>query len=140
MRKRLLTCIAACLYYSGMVKLVRWWTRRSGKRLVILLYHRATGGNLRRHLLYLSRHYRVLHLEAALEELYRSPKEEKLSRDRRTPLVLTFDDGYRDNFTHGFALACELQVPITVFLIPGYIESGDYFWWREGKRLVSRAQ
>jgi len=53
---------------------------------------------------------------------------------------LTFDDGYHDNYTHGFALARELQVPITIFLIPGYIESGEYFWWLEGKRLVQRAQ
>ena len=27
-----------------------------------------------------------------------------------------------------------------VFLIPGYVESGDYFWWLERKRLVCRAQ
>jgi peptidoglycan/xylan/chitin deacetylase (PgdA/CDA1 family) len=33
-----------------------------------------------------------------------------------------------------------LQVPITIFLIPGYVESGEYFWWREGERLVRRAQ
>ena len=44
------------------------------------------------------------------------------------------------NYTQGFALARELQVPITIFLIPGYIESGEYFWWLEGKRLVQRAQ
>src|SRR5207245_2258710 len=29
--------------------------------------------------------------------------------------------------------------PMTIFLIPGYIESGDYFWWGEGQRLVDRA-
>src|SRR5437588_2889 len=132
--------VAACFYYSGLVKLARWWTRRSGRRLIILNYHRATGGDLRRHLLYLRRHYRMLHLEEALEELYMPPQEEKRVRDRRTPLVLTFDDGYRDNYTHAFALACELQVPITIFLIPGYVESGDYFWWQEGQRLVRRAQ
>jgi len=38
------------------------------------------------------------------------------------------------------ALACELQIPITIFLIPGYVESGDYFWWQEGKRLALRSQ
>src|SRR5213083_3787190 len=113
MRKRVLTFIAACLYYSGLIKLARWWRGRSGHHLVILNYHQATGGDLRRHLLYLRRHYRLLHLEAALEELYMLPQEEKRVRDRRTPLVLTFDDGYRDNYTHAFALACELQVPIT---------------------------
>ncbi len=140
LRKRVLMFIAACFYYSGLVKLARWWTRRSGQRLVILNYHCATGGDLRRHLLYLRRHYRILHLEAALEELYTSPLEGYQKQDRRTPLVLTFDDGYHDNYSDGFALARELQVPITIFLIPSYIESGDYFWWREGMRLVCRAQ
>jgi peptidoglycan/xylan/chitin deacetylase (PgdA/CDA1 family) len=140
MRKRLLTFIAACFYYSGLVKLARWWTRHAGRRLVILNYHLASGGDLRRHLLYLRRHYRILHLETALEELYMPCKRQKRLPDRRTPLVLTFDDGYRDNYTHGFALARELQIPFTLFLVPGYVESGDYFWWREGNRLVSHAR
>jgi len=54
--------------------------------------------------------------------------------------VLTFDDGYRDNYTRAFVLACELKVPITIFLIPGYIESGNCFWWLEVYRLVRHAQ
>ena len=29
---------------------------------------------------------------------------------------------------------------MTIFLIPGYLDSGGYFWWKEGKRLVHRAQ
>src|SRR6266487_4413245 len=140
MRRQIGVFVAACFYYSGLVKLARWWTRRSGPRLIILNYHRASGGDLRRHLLYLRRHYRMLHLEEALEELYTPSKDGEDRCDRRTPLVLTFDDGYCDNYTHAFALACELQIPITIFLIPGYIESGDYFWWLEGKRLARRSQ
>src|SRR5579859_7640613 len=124
-----------CCYYGGLVHLARWWMQRSGRRLIILNYHRATGGDLRSHLLYLRRHYRMLHLEEALEELY-TTKKTKQVHDRRTLLVLTFDDGYRDNYTHAFALARELQIPITIFIIPGYIESGDYFWWLENERLV----
>src|SRR5947208_298270 len=77
MRKRVLTFIAACFYYSGLVKLACWWTQRSGKRLVILNYHRATGGDLRHHLLYLRDHYRILHLEEALQELYSPHKQGK---------------------------------------------------------------
>jgi peptidoglycan/xylan/chitin deacetylase (PgdA/CDA1 family) len=140
MRKRVLTSIAVCFYYSGLVKLARWWIRRLGQRLIILNYHCATGGDLRSHLLYLRRHYRILHLEKALEELYTPRKGGQQVFDQRLPLVLTFDDGYHDNYTHGLALVRELQIPITIFLIPGYVESGDYFWWLEGKRLVSRAQ
>src|SRR5213082_2307086 len=140
MRRLVGIMVAACFYYSGLVTFARRWRQHSGPCLIILNYHRATGGDLRRHLLYLRRHYRMLHLEEALEELYMPPQEEKRVRDRRTPLVLTFDDGYRDNYTHAFALACELQVPITIFLIPGYIQSGEHFWWLEGKRLASNAQ
>jgi len=140
MRKQIGVFIAAGFYYSGLVKLARWWTRRAGPRLIVLNYHRASGGDLRHHLLYLRRHYRMLHLEEALEELYAPSRDGKHRGDRRTPLALAFDDGYRDNYTHAFALACELQVPITIFLIPGYVESGDYFWWQEGKRLALRSQ
>ncbi len=140
MRKRVMTFIATCLYYSGLIKFARWWIRRSGQHLVILNYHQATGGDLRRHLLYLSRHYRILHLEAALEELYMPPEEGRQAWDRRTPLVITFDDGYHDNYTHAFALARELKIPITIFLIPGYIDSGDYFWWLASRRFVNDAQ
>lgn len=134
------TFIAGCFYYSGLILLARWWQQRSQPLLVILAYHLASGGDLRRHLLYLRRHYRVLHLEAALEELYISQKRGSQRKDRRTPLVLTFDDGYYDNYTHAFVLAQELQVPITIFLIPGYIESGSRFWWQEGKYLVAHAK
>ncbi len=140
MRKTVLICIAACFYYSGLVHIARWWTRCSGRKLIILNYHRAAGGDLRRHLLYLRRHYRIMHVEAALEELYVARKEKQQSADIRTPLVLTFDDGYRDNYTDGFVLAQELDVPFTIYLIPGYIESGAYFWWGEGQRSVQRAQ
>ena len=138
--KRVELVIAACLYYSGLVRLARWWKQRSGQSLVILNYHRAAGGDLRQHLLYLRRHYRILHLETALEELYTSHKGGPLSKDRRTPLVLTFDDGNHDNYTHGFKLAQELQIPMTMFLIPGYIQSESRFWWLEGDHLVSKAQ
>ncbi len=131
----------AC-YYSGLMKLGRWLIQRSGPCLIILNYHRASEGDLRRHMLYLRRHYRMLHLEEALKDLFApvEEREQKQLRDRRTPLVLTFDDGYYDNYTHAFPLACELKVPITIFLIPSYTENGRYFWWLEGVYLVRKAR
>lgn len=134
--------VAACLYYSGLVKLSRFLNRRSGQKLVILCYHRASGGNLRKQLLYLKRHYRMLHLESALEEIYQPSKGLSQRRDQRTLLVATFDDGYQDNYTEGLALARELQVPITIFLTPTYIESGQPFTFLAGvtNHLVPYAQ
>ena len=134
--KRLELLLAGCLYYSGLVALVRWWTRLSGKKLVVLCYHNTSGGDLSKHILYLQRHYRILHLEAALEELYQPTKGQSESRDRRTLLSLTFDDGYHDHYTYGMPLAHALEVPFTVFLIPGYVTSGRRFWWQEAAYLL----
>lgn len=140
MRKQVGIIAAAFFYYSGLIGLARWWMRRKGQSLIILNYHRATGGDLRRHLLYLHRHYRIMHLEDALEELYDAHIACKRKQDRRTMLTLTFDDGYHDHYTHAYLLARELQIPITIFLIPGYIDSCKPFWWLEGKRLASLTQ
>jgi len=141
MRKRFGILLAAFFYYTGLVRLFRWCMRRMRKRVIILNYHRAGEGandnNLRKHILYLRRHCRIMHLDEALEQLY-APASDR-DTDRRTIVVLTFDDGYYDNYTQGFTLAYELQVPITIFLIPGYIESGRLFWWCEGDRLVQKA-
>ena len=52
---KMLTIVAACLYYSGLVALGRWLIQRQGPQLIILNYHAVTGGNLRQHLLYFRR-------------------------------------------------------------------------------------
>ncbi len=137
---RIILFIAATLYYSGLVGLGRWWAGRRGPRLIILMYHRTAGGRLREHLLHLRRHYRLLPLETALEELYKPRTIGHSRRDRRPLLAITFDDGYYDTYTDAFAVVRELQVPITVFVIPGYVQSGDHFWWLERYRLPLRAR
>lgn len=140
MSRRIELALAACLYFSGIVKLARWWTRRQGQRLVVLCYHRAEGGSLRQHLLYLRRHYRICHLEDALKALYRPQWETFRGKKPPTLLALTFDDGYYDNYTAAFALATDLQVPVTIFPVPGYIDSGSRFWWHEPRYLLGHAR
>ena len=58
----------------------------------------------------------------------------------RIPVVLTFDDGYLDNYTSGLQLARELCVPITIFLVPGYLESGACFWWLASDILLEHTK
>lgn len=141
MRRYILVGIAALFYYSGLVHLARWWIRRSSQHLIILNYHHASEENLRRHFSYLKKHYRIVHIDTALDELYNLTKENApQNRGCLTTLSITFDDGYRDNYTYAYPLASELKVPFTIYLVPGYIESGSHFWWEEGKRLVSRTQ
>jgi peptidoglycan/xylan/chitin deacetylase (PgdA/CDA1 family) len=147
-----LALVAACFYYSGFVPLARWTRRRGrqGQHVVILNYHRAAIGDLSAHLHYLRHHYRVLSLDHALEDLYAPPSRDGANsapaappsqgRDRRTPLVITFDDGYYDNYAHAARLAAELRVPITLFLVPGYMESHQRFWWYEAEAMVRDAR
>lgn len=138
MRNRLLMLISACLYYSGLVTLMRWWVRHTNSCVIILNYHQASGGDLRSHFLYLRNHFRLLHLETALNELYIPHKEgSRWKNTRSTALVVTFDDGYDDNYTQAFALARELEIPITIFLISEYTECGQSFWWLD--RLIRHA-
>jgi len=132
MRYRVKLGIACFFYYSGLIKLVRWWWKRYyGCPLIILNYHSAAGKNLRRQMLYLRRHYRILPLKEALEELHKASSERNHIRDRRMLMALTFDDGYEDNYTHAFPLVCELKIPITIFLIPGHMENSNIFWWAD---------
>ena len=141
MYSKIQTLIAWCFYYSGLVGLARWWKEYQGQQtLIILGYHLASGGDLRRHLLYLRRYYRLLHLEDGLNELYAPSINRQRKDDRHLPVALTFDDGYRDNYTYGVTLAREMGIPFTIFLVPGYIEKGNRFWWQENEYLVSHAQ
>jgi peptidoglycan/xylan/chitin deacetylase (PgdA/CDA1 family) len=138
MRERLRVLVAAVFYYGGIIHLALWLKRRSARRLLILNYHNA-GGNLSSQLRYLKRHYRIMHLEEALKELY-APRSNLLQDRRRLPLVLTFDDGYLDNYTDAFQLVQRYRIPITIFIITGYIESGHYFWWLAAAQIVQQLQ
>lgn len=44
-------------------------------------------------------------------------------------LVLTFDDGYRDNLTMALPV-CELfEAPMTVYTSPGFVHRESFYWW-----------
>ena len=45
------------------------------------------------------------------------------------PLIITFDDGYRDNYTNAFPVLKEFGIPATIFVATGHIGSNTLFWW-----------
>lgn len=42
------------------------------------------------------------------------------------PIVITFDDGYRDNFTNAFPIMQKFHFPATVFMVSSYIDGEGF--------------
>ena len=51
-------------------------------------------------------------------------------------VAVTFDDGYVDNLVAGKPRLAAADVPATVFLATGYINTSREFWWDELTRLL----
>lgn len=107
-----------------------WYRRVRGRCPVIILYHHLAAD--RPHHLgmpthaflqgvrFLQRYYRLLSLREAMESL--------ASGSVRVPsVVLTLDDGYRENFLTVRAVMEETGVPLTLFVNPELIEQQRSF-------------
>jgi polysaccharide pyruvyl transferase WcaK-like protein/peptidoglycan/xylan/chitin deacetylase (PgdA/CDA1 family) len=49
--------------------------------------------------------------------------------DGRPRVLITFDDGYRDNYEHAFPLLARRRLPAVVFAATGYVDRHRPFWW-----------
>ena len=47
---------------------------------------------------------------------------------RRPPVLVTFDDGYRDYYQNAFPVLEELKIPSLVFLATGFLDDGGLIW------------
>jgi peptidoglycan/xylan/chitin deacetylase (PgdA/CDA1 family) len=57
--------------------------------------------------------------------------ESAVGRGRGRYVLLTFDDGYRDNFTEAFPLLERLRLPATFFVASGFLDGREISWWDE---------
>jgi peptidoglycan/xylan/chitin deacetylase (PgdA/CDA1 family) len=111
--------------------------RRNGT--LVLCYHRvAEGVEDPFHLC-----VRPDNFAAHLEEISRSRQPSTLADvsvpSRRPRVVVTLDDGYRDNLTNALPIAESKGVPITVFVTSGILGNHNGFWWdRLGALLRAR--
>ena len=116
----------------------------SNRVFQILMYHRinddpdgglpATPVNVfARQMEYLATHYVVFTLEEIVDRL----------RTRDIPeraVVVTLDDGYRDNFTQAFPILRRLGVPATIFLATDAIGTGNLLWHDQVCVAISRTE
>lgn len=55
-------------------------------------------------------------------------------------VVLTFDDGYRDNLELGVPMLAEQGLPATFFLVPGFLSGTVGAWWEDLSAAFDRAR
>ena len=133
------------LYYSGGLwafeRIDRW--QRTNPRCTVVNYHRIVSEQVgyrdiavdpvtfRSHLEYMVRRgYRFLSLEE--HHAYLAGRL-ALGCDS---ILLTFDDGYVDNYTAAFPELRQLGIPAVVFLCTGPIETRTLLWWDRVVRVV----
>ena len=104
--------------------------------LIILIYHRVADlpsdpemlavslENFRRQMEFLKRNFRILRFEEEWSDL------------KEPAVVITFDDGYADNFLEALPILEEARVPATFFVSTGHIGTDREFWWHRLEALL----
>ncbi|MBI4232785.1 polysaccharide deacetylase family protein [Candidatus Peregrinibacteria bacterium] len=107
---------------------------------IILLYHRVIDLKTDPYLLavspkrfseqisYLKNHYHIISLDQLITSLQQGIFPQN-------SLVITFDDGYLDNYTYAKPILEQLQVPATIFVSTGNLGRNEEFWWDALERL-----
>jgi peptidoglycan/xylan/chitin deacetylase (PgdA/CDA1 family) len=117
--------------------------------LAVLTYHRiaepqtnrfydpvisATPSSFRAQIDWLCKHTQVLTLEALIDHV----QDNSLCRE--PTVLITFDDGYRDNFDVALPILAERNVPATFFIPTAFLETPQLPWWDHVAYIIKRAQ
>jgi peptidoglycan/xylan/chitin deacetylase (PgdA/CDA1 family) len=82
---------------------------------------------------YVKRRYQPITFRAAIDMI-----DGKLDWPER-PIIVTFDDGYDDNYHHAFPVLAALNVPATIFVSTGYVGTDTPFWFDYVAHILWRA-
>jgi peptidoglycan/xylan/chitin deacetylase (PgdA/CDA1 family) len=119
------------------------------KALLVLNYHRvmlpeecgydravvsATPEEFQEQVNYLRSHFEIIGLPQLMDHL------EGRNRHHGPRIMITFDDGYIDNYTIAFPVLRDARVPATFFLPTSYIGSDRIPWWDQIASLLRRAK
>src|SRR4030095_9064970 len=107
-----------------------WYYRRTGSFPIVILFHHLVSDRPHRlglstehflkHVEFLKKHYRIVSICTAIEMLR--------TNDVKVPtVVLTFDDGYSDNFINLRAVVEHTGVPVTMFVSTDHVSKQTAF-------------
>ncbi len=120
--------VALAFRVSPLPALIRAMRRQ---KATIIVYHNPQPVVVERHLNYLAARFSFV----SLSQLVAAMQSKDWSEMPRNPLVVTFDDGHRNN--HKLRpLFAKWQVRPTIFLCSHLINTRRGYWWRSGVRDV----
>jgi len=93
----------------------------------------ATPADFREQMKYVATHFDVVTFRDVLRYI-----DGEASLPAR-PIIVTFDDGYLDNYTYAFPILRELGLPATIFVSTGYVGARDTFWYDQLAYTIYRA-
>lgn len=82
---------------------------------------------------YLKKHFEIIALPEAVERM-------RAGGIKRPAAVITFDDGYQNNFDVAFPILREERIPATIFLATGLMNTGDTVWYCRLNLAFSQTQ
>lgn len=132
MKKRIKTLLGQSAFASGL-----HWRTLTG-RATIVLFHRVddqlagdpisrTVAEFRSFCAFFKRHFDVVSLSELVDRRTQG-------RDISRTLVITFDDGYLDNFTNAAPILREMGLPASFFIATGFIGTDHVPFWDEKLR------
>lgn len=107
--------------------------------VVVLLYHRVTALQSDPQLLSISPEYFNAHLRYINDHFPVLRFEDDWSQVSERSVVVTFDDGYADNFLEALPIIEDIGIPVTFFVSSDAVGSQEEFWWDELERLILTA-
>lgn len=85
-------------------------------------YPEVSTRNFERQINHLKRNYHIISLEEIAERI-------RTGRTVRRCAAITFDDGFRDNYEKAYPILRRHQIPATIFLTTGCIDTGTLPWF-----------
>src|SRR3989338_9147920 len=113
--------IANLFFFSGLVYICR--TFFPLKTTIILMYHKVNKENFNEQMKYLKKYYNLI----SLKELTTLLKEKK--NLTRNSIVITFDDGYLNNYLNAYPALKRHGLPATFFIVTSLIGRNTLAWW-----------
>jgi peptidoglycan/xylan/chitin deacetylase (PgdA/CDA1 family) len=139
---------ALAFFYSGACWLLSSLKRRRNRLWpLVLMYHRIIEPQdieglqpgmyvyknvFAKQIEYLTKHFRILSANDFASDI------EKYSGNPGDDIIITIDDGWRDNYTNGFPILQKYKASAAIYLTANFIGTRYMFWFQEISTILSK--